>query len=127
MFLLIYQNVKKYWKYILTFVVTSVSLFFILRRSKPSISETLNDINQSHNVEIDTINNARLEERKELEKNQKDLETKLEQLDNAHDIKIEQIQQQSSKQVEEITQQYKTDPDALAELIAKKFNAKLEK
>lgn len=127
MFLLIYQNVKKYWKYILTFVVTTVSLFFILRRSKPSISETLNDINESHNTEIDAINNARLEERKELEKNQKDLETKLEQLDNANDIKIEQIQQQSTKKVEEITQQYQTDPDALAELIAKKFNAKLEK
>lgn len=108
---------KKYWSHVLLLVVLVVSTL-ALRAQKNDFVNDMQKVQSAHVVEIQKIQDARVEERRLLEANVKKLEQTLSIVQQQYDSAKKDLDVKKKREVEEIIAQYKDDPTTLAKKLS---------
>lgn len=117
-------TLKKYWQIFL--LITLVIAFFIFNRKKNiDFSQRLEEIQASHQAELEKIENIRKQERLEHEENEKKLRQTLELLQAKYDEQMRIFDAKQKAEVEKLVKLYKNDPVALAEEVSKTTGFKI--
>ena len=117
-------TLKKYWQIFL--LITLVIVFFIFNRKKNvDFSQRLEEIQASHQAELEKIENIRKQERLEHEENEKKLRQTLELLQAKYDEQMRIFDAKQKAEVEKLVKLYKNDPVALAEEVSKTTGFKI--
>ena len=117
-------TLKKYWQIFL--LITLVIVFFIFNRKKNiDFSQRLEEIQASHQAELEKIEKIRKQERLEHEENEKKLKQTLELLQAKYDEQMRIFDAKQKAEVEKLVKLYKNDPVALAEEVSKTTGFKI--
>jgi hypothetical protein len=119
---------KKNWKIFLVVLeaIVGVVLFILVQKKNNNVfADKLRDINILHKEEIDKINNAREEERRQLKQNEENLQKQLIEIKQHYTQQVETLDTKTNKIIEDTTKKYANDPKALSIELAKRLGVEL--
>jgi len=116
----IWEFVKKHWQAILLVLVITVGYAWI-RNQQSHWAETVRKLNESHQIEIDKINQARLQEEKEHAQELKVLQESLAKIEQDYQAAQKALDERTKQHQTEIVKKYGNDMKGLAELAADRF------
>lgn len=109
--------IKKYWQ-LLALVVASVVAIIVFKQQDSSFVERLKSIQDSHDIALKKINDAREEEKKQQAINQQKLQDTLELVQKQYDDALVELNAKKKKEIKEIVSQYGDDPVELAKQLS---------
>ena len=117
----IWDFFKKHWQAILLVVIV-VGGYAWIRSQQSTFATTLQQIDASHQVEIDQINKARADEKAQHEAQLEHLQQSLERIQQDYVQAQAAIIAAQTVQQKQIVQKFGNDSVGLANLLAEKFN-----
>lgn len=95
--------------------------------SRPVSSTTqLDELQRIHQQELDSVLQAHLQERQELEANAQVLQRQLSAITATYEARLEEIERARDKRATTIVSDYSDDMDGLAELVAQTYGFKVQ-
>ena len=108
---------KKYWFYLLTGIVI-IALYFNFRMANNAILKEVKSINDSHQVEIDSIRSALEEEKKQHDANIAKLQQSLDEVQKQYVAASAALSDKKKQEIIDIMTKYGKDPTALAKKLS---------
>jgi len=112
--------VKAHWQVVLLVAVVATCYGWI-REQQAGFAQTLTELNASHQVEVDKINQARAEEDKQHAAELKQLQDSLARIQADYEHAQAQLVVQEAQEQKDIVKKYGNDADGLANLLSDKF------
>jgi GTP-binding protein EngB required for normal cell division len=112
-----WEFIKKHWQTI-ALVVVVVACYAWIHRQKLNFARTLEDLNRSHQVEIDKINQALADEERQHAAELKQLKDSLAKIEADYELAQSQLVKQQRQEAHDISVKYGHDADGLAQLVA---------
>lgn len=116
----VWEFIKKHWQAIVLVLVLVVGYAW-LRKQQSDFAHTLDELNKSHQVEIDKINQARAEEERQHAAQLKQLQDSIAKIEADYAAAQAALQAQQQQQAHEIIVKYGHDADGLAQLVSDRF------
>lgn len=110
---------KSHWQAILLVFVIIGGVVWIKHQQSVFV-DTFIQLNQSHQVEIDKINQARALESQQHAQELKQLQDSIHKIEESYAAAQAQLKQQQSQQQADIVKKYGNDADGLANLLSQK-------
>lgn len=111
---------KKYWQIMLLVVVVVVGYWYI-REQDANWGRVVDALNDSHQIEVETINKAREDEAKQHAEQLKAWQESVAQIKADYARVLEDLEKEKSVRRHEIVQKYGNDAEGLANLMAENF------
>lgn len=108
---------KRYWGLLIAAIVAVVSAILLIEQ-KESFSKTVKRLNDAHDEELKKIEEARLEERRRHEENQKLLQESLKIIRDQYDSSQVELKKKMEMQVKKLVEEYSDDPVELAKKLS---------
>lgn len=115
---LVWAWIKKYWAILLALTAFIVG-YVLFRRSNVDIGSILDGINDDHRKDLESIKKKDEEIKSAKEQLQKEQEKKLQEVDKKYNDLEKELAESQKKRSEEILKETNSDPDKLAEELAK--------
>lgn len=109
--------VSKHWRYILVFIGGVATVLFFKRKS-PVINDT-KDIRDSHDKQLNKVNDIRNEERKGHDELTQKLNSDLAVVERQYEEQKKNLDEKKKEEIKTILQQHQDDPVALANELSK--------
>lgn len=114
------EFIKKNWLALLL-VLALVAGFLWIQRQQVDYAKVIKDINDSHQVEIRKINEAREQEAKEHEAQLRQLQESIAKIESNYKLAQENLKKEQDARKGEIVRKYDNDAGGLANLLAGSF------
>lgn len=114
------EFLKKNWLAVVL-VVGIVFAAFWMRNQQADYAQAIKDLNDSHQVEIRKINEARAQEAKEHEEQLRQLQENVARIEADYKQALVDLQKERAARKNEIVRKYGNDADGLANLLAGEF------
>jgi TolA-binding protein len=111
---------KKYWQTILLVLVIVFAGFWV-KHVQANFAKALTDLNNSHQTEINQINDARAQETKEREEQIKQLQASIDKIQTDYAAAQAAAKVKQAEDAKQIVKKYGNDADGLANLLADKL------
>lgn len=108
-----WQFLKTYWSYI-ALAVGAVVALLVFRQEKLDFADQLKQIQDSHDAEMKKIDDIRLEERKEHEANEAQLQSTLAAVQAQYTAAEKDLDDKKKAEIEDLVKKYSDDPTELA-------------
>lgn len=110
---------KAHWQAILLVLVIAASAAWI-KHQQSMFADTITQLNQTHQAEIDKINQARVAEDQQHQQELKQLQDSIQKIQANYVAAQAQLAQQQTQEQSDIVKKYGNDADGLANLLAQK-------
>ncbi len=107
---------KKYWQYVAIFGAGVASVLFLKKKS-PTQDDT-KSIRDSHDKQIDQINNVRQTERDKQDELSEKLQTDLSVVEKQYEQQKKNLDEKKKEEIKTILQQHQDDPIELAKKLS---------
>ena len=108
---------KKYWAIFVALLGVAVG-YFLLRRNNIDVGKIIQDINDDHQKDLNSINSKNDAIEREKEKIKQEEQKKLDELNKKYEEEQKKLEEEQKKNVDQILEQTNSDPDELAKKIA---------
>ena len=109
--------IKKHWQLIVLLGVILLGTCW-LRRQQASFAQAIADLNSSHQLEIQQINEARAQEAREHATQLKELQASITKIQEDYIAAEAELKRQQATFAKQIVKKYGNDADGLANLLA---------
>lgn len=118
--MVIWSFIKSNWQALALVVILAVGAAW-LQRQQADFTKTITELNSSHQVEIEKINKARLQEAKEHEVQLKQLQDSINKIQADYASAQDALRKQQAADTRQIVKKYGNDADGLATLLAERL------
>lgn len=113
----VWLYIKKYWQIILVITLGIIGLI-VFKIDHDRLLQQIMDIQKNHDEEIEKINAARDEEKRQHAANVKRLQDAMDTIQRQYDEAKRVLEEEKKKQIKDIVTQYGNDPVGLSEKLS---------
>jgi Skp family chaperone for outer membrane proteins len=110
---IVWAFIKKYWQVFFGAALVVIG-YIVFNKRETSFADRLKAIQEQHDAEIKKINDARLEERAAHEKNVKEMQDTMAEIQKQYDIAKLELDSKKRAEIRRIVEKYQDDPAGLA-------------